>query len=54
MREYLERLLPDAWADRARRAALLRETLRAQGAGSAEIMKAVDALINSEAWLPPP
>jgi len=54
VRDYLEGLLPETWAERASRAAKLRETLRAQGAGQAEIMKAVDTLIASEGWLPPP
>ena len=51
LRAHLERLLPEIWGERLERAAHLRERMRAQGAGSAEIMKAVDALIDSENWL---
>jgi precorrin-2 dehydrogenase/sirohydrochlorin ferrochelatase len=54
LRAHLERLLPETWAARAERAARLRETLRARGAGPDEVMKAVDALIDAEGWLPPP
>jgi len=53
LRAHLAALLPEAWAERAERAARLRETLRAQGASPAEVMKAVDALIDGENWLPP-
>ena len=54
LRIYLEGLLPPIWTERAGRAAALRETLRAQGARPADIVKAVEALIDSEDWLPPP
>ena len=53
LRAYLESLLPEAWAARAAETARLRDTLRAQGAKPDEVMKAVDALIDVEGWLPP-
>ena len=53
LRAYLESLFPEAWAARTAETGLLRETLRAQGAKPDEVMKAVDALIDAEGWLPP-
>lgn len=51
LRTHFESLLPDAWVERTERIARLRETLRAQGAGSDEVIRATDALIDSEGWL---
>ena len=54
LRAHLEALLPETWADRTDQVARLRDELRAQGAGAAEITKAVDALIDREGWLSAP
>ena len=53
LRDYLESLLPETWTERTERIATLRATLRAQGAGPAEIIEATDGLIDREGWLPP-
>lgn len=54
LRAHLETLLPESWAGRTEQVARLRERLRAQGASAAEIVKAVDALIDREGWLETP
>jgi precorrin-2 dehydrogenase/sirohydrochlorin ferrochelatase len=54
LRAYLGEALPPEWDERLRRIGALRETMRADGASPAEIMKATEALIDSEKWLPSP
>jgi len=53
LRTYLESLLPEDWSERMERAAQLRERMKRGGAPSADIMRAIEALIDSEGWLPP-
>jgi precorrin-2 dehydrogenase/sirohydrochlorin ferrochelatase len=53
LRSYLGDRLPPEWAERITRIAMLREDLRAKGAGMAEVTEATDALIDEEGWLPP-
>jgi precorrin-2 dehydrogenase/sirohydrochlorin ferrochelatase len=54
LKSWLGQVLPDVWAARTARVASLRQSLRAQGAGPAEVMAATDALIEAEGWLPRP
>jgi precorrin-2 dehydrogenase/sirohydrochlorin ferrochelatase len=53
LRSHLENLFPAEWAERIRRIAALRRSMRDKGAGMGEVMAATDALIDSEGWLPP-
>ena len=53
VRAYLGDRLPPEWAERITRIAALRAKMRAEGAGMADVMKATDALIDEESWLPP-
>ena len=53
LRAYLESLFPETWAERTEEIARLRETLRAKGAGAAEVIQATNTLIDKEGWLPP-
>lgn len=52
VRQKLEALFPDAWAERLQRIAELRGELKAKGAGMAEIAAATKSLIAREGWLP--
>jgi precorrin-2 dehydrogenase/sirohydrochlorin ferrochelatase len=54
LRAFLGEALPAEWEERLRRISALRETMRADGATPAEIMKATEALIDTEKWLPLP
>jgi precorrin-2 dehydrogenase/sirohydrochlorin ferrochelatase len=51
LRSYLGELFPPEWAERITRIATLRRTMRAGGAGMAEVARATDALIDDEGWL---
>jgi precorrin-2 dehydrogenase/sirohydrochlorin ferrochelatase len=53
LKAYLSAMLPPAWAERTARIAVMRETMRADGATYREVMDATDALIEAEEWLPP-
>jgi precorrin-2 dehydrogenase/sirohydrochlorin ferrochelatase len=51
LRTYIGELFPAEWAERIDRIATLRRSLRAEGAGMAEVARATDALIDEEGWL---
>ncbi len=53
LRTYMGGLFPAEWAERTQRIAALRQSLRAKGAGAAEVAQATNRLIDEEGWLPP-
>lgn len=52
LRQRLESLFPDVWAERLRTIAALRDGMRKDGAAMAEVGKAAKELIAREGWLP--
>jgi len=52
LRQRLEALFPEDWADRLRHVAGLRDQLRKDGASMAAIAKATKDLVKREGWLP--
>ena len=53
LRGYLGDLFPPEWADRIKRVATQRETMRRDGASMSEVAAETNALIDKESWLPP-
>lgn len=51
LREFLEAVLPPAWAQRLEHLAGIRDTLRAQGAGFAEISAKTIQTVEQNKWL---
>jgi precorrin-2 dehydrogenase/sirohydrochlorin ferrochelatase len=54
LRRWLDAMFSGDWTTRMERAALLREELRAAGGTPAEVIGALEALADREAWLPRP
>ncbi len=52
LRQRLETLFPESWAERLRTIAALRDAMRKDGASMAEVGKAAKDLIAREGWLP--
>ena len=52
MREALERLFPEAWAERLAEIGALRDRMKAQGADGTAIVAATREFIRSKGWLP--
>lgn len=52
MREALERLFPEVWAERLAEIAAMRDRMKAEGADGAAIMRATKEFIRSKDWLP--
>lgn len=52
VRQRLESLFPESWAERLRTIAALRDGMRKDGASMAEVGKAARELIAREGWLP--